>query len=71
MGKNEVQYRTETVLGRNKLLRMTPLEFMRRVAFLIPPPNKNLVHYYGALAPNSPLHPAAYDSCVSIDNLTT
>ncbi|MBI5884319.1 MAG: transposase [Elusimicrobia bacterium] len=54
-GKNEVQYRTETVQGRNKLLKMTPLEFMRKVAVLIPPPNKNLVHYYGALAPNSPL----------------
>ncbi|MBI5884260.1 MAG: transposase [Elusimicrobia bacterium] len=41
--------------GKNKLLRMVPLEFMRRVAVLIPPPNKNLVHYYGALAPNSSL----------------
>jgi hypothetical protein len=23
----------------------------------MPPPNKNLVHYYGALAPRSPLRP--------------
>ena len=36
-------------------LSMEPLEFMRRWALLVPPPRKNLVRYYGALGPNSPL----------------
>ena len=36
---------------------MTPIEFLRRWGLLMPPPNKNLIHYYGALAPRSPLRP--------------
>lgn len=36
---------------------MTPLEFLRKWGILMPPPNKNLIRYYGALAPRSPLRP--------------
>ena len=52
-----VIYRIDTGEGRSELLTMTPLEFMRRWGLLMPPPNKNLIHYYGALAPRSPLRP--------------
>jgi len=52
---NTVIYRTEPKAGKSELLTMTPIEFMRRWGLLMPPPNKNLLHYYGALAPRSPL----------------
>lgn len=54
---NTVIYRTEPRAGRSELLIMTPVECMRRWGLLMPPPNKNLIHYYGALAPRSPLRP--------------
>lgn len=40
-----------------KTMVFTPLEFLGRVARLIPPARKNVVRYYGALGPNSPLRP--------------
>ncbi|MDE2291958.1 MAG: transposase [Elusimicrobia bacterium] len=43
-------------LGRRRLT-FTALEFIGRVARLVPPPRANLVRYYGALGPNSPLRP--------------
>ncbi len=33
---------------------MTPMEFMARLAALVPPPRTPLVRYHGVLAPNSP-----------------
>ena len=36
---------------------MPPVEFLRRWTLLMPSPNKNLIRYYGALAPRSPLRP--------------
>ena len=54
---NTVIYRSETREGKSELLTMTPVEFLRRWGLLMPPPNKNLIHYYGALAPRSPLRP--------------
>ena len=33
---------------------MTPMEFMGRLAALVPPPRTPLVRYHGVLAPNSP-----------------
>ena len=51
-------YRTQPKQGKSELLIMTPVEFLRRWTLPMPPPNKNLVHYYGALAPRSPLRPA-------------
>ncbi len=36
----------------------TGVEFVRRVAALIPPPRKHVVRYYGALGPCSPLRGA-------------
>ena len=52
---NTVIYRSEPRAGRSELLTMSPIEFLRRWGLLMPPPNKNLIHYYGALAPRSPL----------------
>ena len=52
---NTVIYRCEKQEGRTELLTLTPIEFLRRWGLLMPPPNKNLIHYYGALAPRSPL----------------
>ena len=54
---NTVIYRTEPREGKSELLTMSPIEFLRRWGLLMPPPNKNLIHYYGALAPRSPLRP--------------
>ncbi len=36
----------------------TGVEFVRRIAALIPPARKHVVRYYGALGPCSPLRPA-------------
>ncbi|HOZ01381.1 MAG TPA: transposase, partial [Candidatus Syntrophosphaera sp.] len=54
---NMVIYRSEPRAGKAELLTMTPVDFLRRWGLLMPPPNKNLIHYYGALAPRSPLRP--------------
>ncbi len=37
------------------LLRLTPAEFLDRIATLIPPPRKHRHRYHGVLAPNAPL----------------
>jgi hypothetical protein len=50
-----VIYRTEKKEGYPPMLVMSPVEFLRRWSLLMPPANKNTVHYYGALAPRSPL----------------
>ncbi|HNT97791.1 MAG TPA: transposase [Elusimicrobiales bacterium] len=50
-----VIYRTEKKEGYPAMLAMSPVEFLRRWGLLMPPANKNTVHYYGALAPRSPL----------------
>ena len=51
---NQVIYRSESK-HQTLALRLGPVEFLRRWALLIPPPRKNLLRYYGALGPNSPL----------------
>jgi len=53
-----VLYRAERHDGRPEMMTMSPVEFLRRWGLLRPPPHKNLVHYYGALAPRSPLRAA-------------
>ena len=53
--KNLVVYRTEVKNGLPLALTLDPVDFLRRWALLIPPPRKNLLRYYGALGPNSPL----------------
>jgi hypothetical protein len=40
------------------VLYLTPLEFMDRLAALVPPPRKHRHRYHGVLAPNAPLRPA-------------
>ena len=54
---NTVLYHTEPKAGKSEMLAMTPIEFLRRWTLLLPPPRRNLVHYYGALALRSPLRP--------------
>ena len=54
-GKNMVIYRAEPKNGLTVALRFEPVEFLRRWGLLIPPARKNLLRYYGALGPNSPL----------------
>ena len=39
-------------------LTLTPLELVERIAALIPPPRTHRHHYFGVLAPNSPLRSA-------------
>ncbi|MEE9395870.1 MAG: transposase [Methylococcales bacterium] len=41
-----------------KLLTLTPLEFLDKLALLIPLPRKHRHRYYGVLAPNAPLRQA-------------
>ena len=55
---NTVIYRTAPKEGKSEILVMPPVEFLRRWTLLMPPPNKNLIRYYGALAPRSPLRHA-------------
>ena len=50
---NLVIYRAEPKGGRSEVLTLTPIEFLRRWGLLMPAPNKNLIHYYGTLAPRS------------------
>jgi len=40
------------------VLMLTPLEFLDRLALLIPPPRRHRHRYFGVLAPNSPWRPA-------------
>jgi len=40
--------------GRTVLL-LTPMEFLRKLATLVPPPRKHLVRFHGVFAPNAPL----------------
>ena len=53
--QNRVVYRGEPRGGEAWSLSMEPVEFLYKLALLVPPPRKNLVRYYGALGPNSPL----------------
>jgi Putative transposase len=50
--------RTEQRGARADELTLTPLELINRIAALVPPPRTHRHHYYGALAPNSPLREA-------------
>jgi hypothetical protein len=40
--------------GGNHTLRLTPLERLKRLAVLIPPPRRHRRRYFGLLAPNAP-----------------
>ncbi len=44
--------------GRATVLYLTPLEFLDRLAALIPPPRKHRHRYHGVLSPNAPLRRA-------------
>jgi hypothetical protein len=49
-----IAYRTKYGRGQRTHLVMTPVEFMARLASLVPPPRIPLVRYFGVLAPHSP-----------------
>ena len=59
--ENLVLYEAERQGKKKRVLRLEPVEFLRRVALLKPPPRKNLVRYHGALAPNAPMRPLIAD----------
>ncbi len=40
------------------MLVLKPLEFLERVAALVPPPRRHLIHFHGNLAPNARVRPA-------------
>ena len=44
--------------GGQTVLILTPLEFLDKIAMLIPPPRKHQHRYHGVLAPNAPLRQA-------------
>lgn len=44
--------------GGQTVLTLTPLEFLDKLAVLIPPPRKHRHRYHGVLAPNAPLRQA-------------
>ncbi|MCX5790444.1 MAG: transposase [Elusimicrobia bacterium] len=50
--------------GRNLRMVFPALDFIGRLARLIPPPRKNIVRYYGALGPNSPLRPLVVEAAL-------
>jgi hypothetical protein len=49
----QVSYRVKYARGRRTHRVMSPVEFLARLAALIPPPKFPLVRYHGVLAPNS------------------
>jgi hypothetical protein len=56
--RNVVVYRGEGREGKGLSLAFEPVDFLRRWGLLAPPRYRNLVRYYGALGPKSPLRPA-------------
>ena len=48
----------DSVPGRTTQVYFSPLDFIARVAALVPPPRMNLLHYHGAFAANSALRAA-------------
>ena len=50
-----IAYRMKYARGKRSHRVMTPVEFLARVAALIPPPRYPLIRYYGVFAGNSPL----------------
>ncbi len=49
------------------LLRLTPAEFLDRIALLIPPPRRHRHRYHGVLAPNAPLRKQGHGEGRAID----
>jgi hypothetical protein len=60
-GKVAYHLPKRTLDGRT-LLVMDPLEFLEKLARLIPPPRAHQVRYFGVLAPNSHLRERAIES---------
>ena len=50
--------RKSTRPGANRVVELTPSEFLDRLADLVPPPRKHRHRYHGVFAPNHPLRPA-------------
>ena len=58
MKENLVRYQPSKTNGGPAYYEWTGVEFVARVAALIPPARKHMVRYYGALGPRSPLRGA-------------
>jgi hypothetical protein len=56
VGQVELKLKTPWRDGTTHLV-MSPLEFMRRLAALVPRPRLHLIRYHGVLAPNAKLRP--------------
>jgi len=56
VGQVELQLKTPWRDGTTHLV-MSPLEFMQRLAALVPRPRLHLIRYHGVLAPNARLRP--------------
>ncbi|MBI5423391.1 MAG: transposase [Opitutae bacterium] len=50
-----IAYKMKKPRAGKTFLILTPVNFLRRLASLVPPPFYPLLHYHGVLAPNSPL----------------
>ncbi len=50
--------RKSTQPGASGAIELTPLQFLDRLATLIPPPRRHRHRYHGVFAPNHPLRPA-------------
>lgn len=57
-----VRYQVSRTNGGPGVYEWRGAEFVERVAALVPPPNKHLLRYYGALAPRSPLRDAVTEA---------
>jgi hypothetical protein len=55
--RNQVRYRTGAAADA-RVLELEPLDFLRRLSALIPPPGLRLVRHAGALAPRAALRPS-------------
>ena len=56
VGQVELKLKTPWRAGTTHLV-MSPLEFMQRLAALVPRPRLHLIRYHGVLAPNARLRP--------------
>jgi hypothetical protein len=56
LGQVELKLKTPWRDGTTHLV-MSPLEFMQRLAALVPRPRLHLIRYHGVLAPNAKLRP--------------
>jgi Putative transposase len=47
-----------------RFIQLDPIEFIDKIAALIPPARRHRHHYHGAFAPNSPLRPSITEAAI-------